>query len=280
MSKLLSANLLRLRKNMCFLAGIIIMIAIGIYLPVNSYLQIEKYSVSANLDNCLFNGSILIPVILSVFCSLFLGTEYSDGTVRNKIIVGHRRIDIYFANLVTNFLAGLLLVVVYFAAILIVGIPLLGFLKSEGIEILLCFAVFLGLLCAFTAVFTMVGMVIANKASGAVICVLGVFLLLLAATFIQSRLIEPKYYTNIQYSINEEGGGTKGEETRERNPFYIEGTKRKAFQFLNDFLPGGQLLQCQGVPVSKPLLLIGYSIVIFIISTSAGIILFQRKNIN
>ncbi|MGY3662454.1 MAG: hypothetical protein ACXAHE_00930 [Roseburia sp. 1XD42-69] len=45
---------------------------------------------------------------------MFLGTDYSDGTIRNKLTVGHTRTNIYLANLIVTFAAGLLIMCVWF----------------------------------------------------------------------------------------------------------------------------------------------------------------------
>lgn len=50
------------------------------------------------IDSAFFSVAIYIGIILSVFCSLFIRTEYSDGTIRNKLIVGQKRSAVYFAK--------------------------------------------------------------------------------------------------------------------------------------------------------------------------------------
>lgn len=49
------------------------------------------------LDDRFFAYSFFIGILSAIFCSLFTGTEYSDGTIRNKIVVGHSRISIYLS---------------------------------------------------------------------------------------------------------------------------------------------------------------------------------------
>lgn len=39
------------------------------------------------------------------------------------------------------------------------------------------------------------------------------------------------------------------EEDEERNPNYLSGTKREVFEFLNEFLPGGQMLKLSTMKV-------------------------------
>ena len=56
---------------------------------------------------------LMSGVVLSAFCSLFVGAEYSDGTIRNKIAVGHSRAAVYLANLVTCSAAGVLICLGY-----------------------------------------------------------------------------------------------------------------------------------------------------------------------
>ena len=41
-----------------------------------------------------FDGGPIVLVIIPVFASMFLGTEFSDGTMRNKIVVGSKRKNI------------------------------------------------------------------------------------------------------------------------------------------------------------------------------------------
>ena len=78
-----------------------------------------------------FPYAMLIGVLSAIFCSLFLGVEYGDGTMRNKIIAGHKRTDIYLSNLITNLSASLLMCLSYILSNVVLGIPLLGFQKAS-----------------------------------------------------------------------------------------------------------------------------------------------------
>ena len=42
------------------------------------------------IDNGFFGCALFIGIVMAVFCSLFIGTEYSEGTIRNKIIIGQK----------------------------------------------------------------------------------------------------------------------------------------------------------------------------------------------
>ena len=59
--------------------------------------------------------------------SFFIGQEYSDGTIHNKIISGKKRTDIYLANFVTCTLVSVILCCGFFLMYLLAGIPILGF---------------------------------------------------------------------------------------------------------------------------------------------------------
>ena len=57
------------------------------------------------------SGFVALPgIVMAAFCSMFIGTEFSDGTMRNKLIVGHRRREIYFTNFLTCALSGIFLI--------------------------------------------------------------------------------------------------------------------------------------------------------------------------
>ena len=50
------------------------------------------------IDNGFFGCALFIGIVMAVFCSLFIGTEYSEGTIRNKIIIGQKRGTVYLSN--------------------------------------------------------------------------------------------------------------------------------------------------------------------------------------
>lgn len=51
-----------------------------------------------SLDGIAFGCLIILGIVFSVVVSMYIGTDYSDGTIRNKIVVGKSRWCIYFSN--------------------------------------------------------------------------------------------------------------------------------------------------------------------------------------
>jgi len=109
MTNILSANFLRLKKNKVFWGGLLLMAAWGVFMPVKLHMDAVQSGYADNIENGLFACALFIGIIIAVFCSLFIGTEYNDGTIRNKIIVGGRRWQIYLANAVVSTVVGLVL---------------------------------------------------------------------------------------------------------------------------------------------------------------------------
>ena len=273
MTKLLSANFFRLKKNKCFWVCMIFMLAAGVFFPVMRYVDMQKSGTVNTLDNGFFACALFIGVLASVFCSLFIGTEYSDGTIRNKVVVGQKRSAIYLSNLITCAAAGVAMCLAFFLPYLGLGMPLLGFFTAD-VKVILLFTLAVFALCiSFNAIFTMNAMLNQNKAVVAVTCILSAFVLLGAGAYINARLDEPKTYPS--YNIS-------GEETAStviENPDYLEGTERDVYQFLYDFFPGGQAVQCSTMEAVHPPMLPVYSAVIVVLTTGLGLFFFRRKDL-
>lgn len=101
MSKLLSANFIRLKKDKFFWSGLVFMLAAGIFFPVMRYMDMRQTQTINRIDNGFFGCALFIGIVMAVFCSLFIGTEYSEGTIRNKIIIGQKRGTVYLSNFIT-----------------------------------------------------------------------------------------------------------------------------------------------------------------------------------
>ena len=67
------------------------MAAMGLYMTVELHTDMERLGYVSFLDEVLLNYGVFHIVLAAVFSSVFIGTEYSGGTIRNKIIVGHKR---------------------------------------------------------------------------------------------------------------------------------------------------------------------------------------------
>lgn len=276
MSKLLSANFSRLWKNKVFWLGMIFMFGLGIVLVCGQYHDWKKYGLEPVLDSTLRTYAIFIGTAAAVVCGLFLGTEYSDGTVRNKLIVGHTRSAIYFANLIVCAAAALLMCAAYFAAVCALGVPLLGGFQGGAQENLIQIGVGALMVIATAALLTLIGMLCQSKAGASVLCILLVLVLLFAASFISSRLMAPEAYTG--YALNE--AGEVVEMPPEPNPQYLRGNARLAYAFLLDFLPTGQAVQIAmlgGVAHTWQAAL--YSLALVLASTLVGLVIFRKKDI-
>ena len=175
MSKLLSANFIRLKKDKFFCSGLVFMLAAGIFFPVMRYMDMRQTQTINRIDNGFFGCALFIGIVMAVFCSLFIGTEYSEGTIRNKIIIGQKRGTVYLSKKKTCSLVSVVMCMAFFIPYLCIGIPLLGFFEMD-IKIVLLFAVtVLMTAIVFSSIFTLISMLYNNKAVTAVICILTAF---------------------------------------------------------------------------------------------------------
>ena len=78
------------------------------------------------LDPLYFNFLALIRILTSILVSLFIGTDYHDGTIRNKLICGASRTSVYLSNFITMASCGIFLVLMGYAVALGLGLPLFG----------------------------------------------------------------------------------------------------------------------------------------------------------
>lgn len=91
MSRLLISTFIRMLKKVIFWFFVLCMFAYGVYSALNIA---SEARIGFVLDGCLFECLPLMGLISAIFTSLFIGSEYSDGTIRNKIIVGHSNTDL------------------------------------------------------------------------------------------------------------------------------------------------------------------------------------------
>ena len=80
MSRLLSADFAKLKKNRFFWLCIIGMVGFGLFMKIMEYITMQQYADEAPpLDSMLSVYSMVIGFLTAAFVSLFVGTEYSDG---------------------------------------------------------------------------------------------------------------------------------------------------------------------------------------------------------
>ena len=278
MNKLLAANFSRLFKNKVFWICCIFAFCYGVFMQTMNYLTSIASGEVPQIDDLFFSFAIWTGILLSAFISLFLGTEYSDGTIRNKLVIGHRRHDIYLSNLIVCITAGAVMCAINLVVSFAVGIPLMGGFDT-GAE--LVFATCIGILitaAAFASICTMISMLCQNKAAAAVINILLIFLLLFVSLYIRAWLEAPETVTTQSVVMGENGVSSMTTE-EVPNPVYLSGTARETCEFINDLLPTGQAVQFTNMEAEIIPLLCSYSVVITAAAAGAGTLLFTKKDI-
>ena len=124
MNKLLHTNFIRMRKSIAFCLSIAFILGWNAVLLFSNYEVMTKYEENIPLDSMLFSFLIIIGVVLSIVISFLIGTDYSDGTIRNKIVIGHKRRNIYMSTFIISALVAVILCLRGTVIVLGIGIPL------------------------------------------------------------------------------------------------------------------------------------------------------------
>ena len=236
MINLLSAHLFRMKKSSLFWGCLLISSAAGAWQSIQTFLE---YGRQQSVDIIFFVYTMLIGLLLSVFLPLFFGSEYSDGTIRNKLAAGHTRLSVYLTSLTAAVLAALLFCGVCILFTMAAGVPLLGGPKYPG------------LLLKTT-----------------------LLSLLMAAAWVFAKLDAPEFWPMYDLTV-----GGQISSVMEPNPAYLTPDQRPLYQFLLDLNPMGQAIQYINVAVARPIQLILCSLGTVAVTTIAGAALFQRKDL-
>ncbi len=273
MTNLLRANFFRLRKALVVWGGALACVAMASFTTYTHVSDQRQWNTVFLLDTTFFIYPLIVGFLMSIVVSTTLGTDYSDGTIRNKLSVGHLRRDIYLSNLLSLTLVSWLYCVVYMLTAGVLGVPFAGWLTADGKIILITLAGSLLLEMAFCALYTCISMNCSHKAATAITCILFFFGMMIASTYVLRMLdMEPEH---LAYSM------VDGEfvSSMEPNPRYLEGTKRAVYEFFLDLIPTGQAVQYDILEFAHPVRMMLCALGITAVSTGAGMLLFQRKDL-
>lgn len=274
MPKLLRANFSRLWKPRIFHLAVLASALLPLAFVCDAYLTTRRgYSVA--LESPLFQYEILAGFIGAILAGLFLGTEYSDGTIRNKVAVGHTRAAIYLSNLIVSLAAIALLTLLALATGLASGL-LLGLEKSISAgEIALNLGCGLLSSAAFMSLYTMIAMLAHSKASGAVLCLIVVLCMLFASLWIDGALSQPEVERDYVMMVD----GAPILSDPRPNPLYVSGAKRTFLEFAYDLLPFGQAVQLSNNNAERMERFPALSLLVVLTTSAAGMVLFRKRDL-
>lgn len=225
------------------------------------------------LDEAFLQVFPFLTVLHAAFVSLFLGVEYQDGTLRNKLIAGHSRGKVYLSCFLAA-AGGCCAILLAWALSAAVGAARFGWFVTPAGTLLLHAAVILLLTVAEAAILTLLCMLVSNRAVAAVAAILLMFGLMIAGSVVYNALSEPE---TVATAVMTENGYEVGEP--QPNPDYVSGALRTAYQFLVDALPSGQAILLANQELARPGLSLCASAGITLLTCGAGAALFRRKDL-
>ena len=247
MSDLFIAGMNRLWRSRVFHICCLVSFVANVFVMLATYRQLLNYESlglerSITLDNVFYGLIPVLGVMCSVFASLFIGTVHSDGVMRNMLVVGRARWEIYLANYAVCFVAAVAFLVCWFLGGL-TGVPLIGVWQDVNGLLLRC-AVLLSVA------------------------------LLMLSSYMLNALNQPEFQQGVMMT---EAGPQLSDPMP--NPSYVGGMKREVFRFLSDTLPSGQSISVCSYELERPVLSLVSSAVIALLTTAVGVICFRRKDI-
>ena len=203
MSRLFSANMMRLRKSKIFWLEEIFMVGYALFVYISAKSTMENRGIIRDWNIYFFNVLLLSGFIVALFVSGFFAAEYSDGAIRNKLIVGHKRRDIYLVNFGTCLLVGLITCATYYLFALFFGCLIIGReslqIRGLGVGILCSILIFV----VYAAIFMFVEMADRNKARTAAINLMTALVILVIGMIGYGEVVSSPDTVEIQWRVVE-----------------------------------------------------------------------------
>lgn len=259
MRKLLAADFYMLRRSTAFWLALFFMAASTTVLVIATYNMLTEYGYDPSqytIEATMFCMLPSVGIVNAIWLHLFIGSDYDQGTIRNKFICGHTRRAIFFSHwLIAS--AGALIIL---AASLVLGTVLSAhYFQTFALDVSNLCWLFLScamLTVAYAAINVALAMNISHKASSVVCGMIVMLVLSIAASIIDSIITDITVYGKAVSPLTE-----------------------KLVFFFYDFLPSGQCVQVNNMMFERADLWPLYSLILIVLVTAAGFLLFKRKDI-
>lgn len=259
MRKLLAADFAQLLRDKVFWAAFAFMIVSTAILVVSTHnmIALDNYAPGTwTAETSVFCMLPSVGIVNAIWLHLFIGSDYDQGTIRNKFICGHTRRAIFFSHwLIAS--AGALIIL---AASLVLGTVLSAhYFQTFALDVSNLCWLFLScamLTVAYAAINVALAMNISRKASS-VVC--GMIVMIGMSTFTS--------FLEVELSSVLVSGWT---------PVTL---KDHLILLLYDLLPSGQCSQINAMMFDHLARWPLYSLILIVLVTAAGFLLFKRKDI-
>ncbi|MBE5875078.1 MAG: ABC transporter permease [Lachnospiraceae bacterium] len=256
MRKLFSADTFRMFHSSWFWLCLGGMLAMSVGFIVMQHTAMD-YEVP--LSRVIFLPMSFYGVATAALLSLFIGEDFSDGFIRNKIVAGHSRHSIFISNLIVSWLACIViyLSVVFFTTM--IGRTL--FEVDFTVELFLQY-LFLGIgMCiAYGCIYCSITMLCGNKVTATLLCMGLAFFMLFACLHTNQTMVQPEYKNGVP------------------NPAYVDGVVKTVYAVLHDLNPFGQAAQLSAMEVFDPVRWFICDLG-WVLAAGIGCAFFNRKNI-
>lgn len=191
MGRLLRSEFYRLFKSISYGVSIIIIVAISIissllYEWTYRMTQQQGYSgIISSIPDGLSYGIMNLSssnslILMAIFITIFVTSEYSHGTMKNTISKGFQRYQIYLSKLITMLVATLLMLTFIFVSGVVTGSLIKGSIGNLSGEEIVQLLEILGLQfllhAAFVAIFVLIANTIRNNGGAIAINIVGIII--------------------------------------------------------------------------------------------------------
>lgn len=306
MNKLLHANFSRLFRSKIFRIGCALMVIYPIFAILSQYFDAKAYGYIAWLEESLWVSSAFLAFICGVLVPTFIGSEYSDKTIRNKLIVGHTKAKIYFSNMITMLTAAVIMSLIWNIVYFSFGSVFLPFANPMSRDLVCCLESLIACLL-LTALLVMTAMFVSSKSASAVLGLSMVLVLLFFGIWVKTKLSQEEYIEAYRLSatgsILEDEGENDTDSPNDagatisfddasgssiiswdemvKNPDYIpEGTERDVLTTLMNISAGAQIIDTEGDHDIGLLWFILFDPAMILVISVGGAYIFKKKDIS
>lgn len=257
MIKMLRADFIRLRKSFAFRLSLIVMLALT---SAFMFIQATAMDYTVPLSRVIFLPMSMYGLAMSAFVSAFIGTDFSDGFIRNKLLTASCRSHYAISQIIVccTGCAIVYTVVTAFAA----GVGQFFFENDVKItDFIRFFALGFAMSIVTGCLFSVITLICGNKTHAIVLCMGLAFIMLVLAMHTNSMLVQTEYKDGAL------------------NPKYVDGFRRGLNSILHDINPCGQASQLSSWEVWHPIRMILLDVPLICGLSALGCLLFSKKDI-